>query len=201
MATKLTSDYWESRWQAGYTGWDIGAVSPPLRHFIDQLTDKQQRILIPGAGNAYEAEYLHRLGFEQVFVCDWAPSAFGRLRQVAPGFPEDHLIVSDFFALDLELDLVLEQTFFCALPPERRQDYVRQMAHLLRPGGRLAGLLFASPFPFDGPPFGGARTEYEQLLFPYFHLREMSLSPHSIPPRLGNELFFVAEKHKLEEAG
>jgi SAM-dependent methyltransferase len=194
MADQLNADYWESRWQAGYTGWDIGRVSPPLQRFADQLTDRQLRILIPGAGNAYEADYLYRNGFPHVYVCDWAPTAFDRLRRVAPDFPVDHLLVRDFFSLDLTFDLILEQTFFCALPPARREDYVRQMARLLPAGGRLAGLLFASPFPADGPPFGGVQAEYETLFHPYFDIREMALSPHSIPPRLGNELFFVAER-------
>jgi hypothetical protein len=44
------------------TGWDLGQVSPPLKAYIDQLTDKNLRILIPGCGNSYEAEYLLEKG-------------------------------------------------------------------------------------------------------------------------------------------
>ena len=189
---KLDADYWEQRWQAQQTGWDIGQASPPLMQYAAGWREDDPRILIPGAGRAYEAIALHQAGFTQVLVCDWAASAFDHLLNVAPDFPRDHLLVGNFFDLPLreEIDLVLEQTFFCALDPALRVKYVQQMHTLLRPGGRLAGVLFASPFPFEGPPFGGTQTEYENLFRPYFSIQRMEISTHSIPPRQGNELFF-----------
>ena len=54
----LDAEYWEERYRAGTTGWDIGSPSTPLKEYIDQLQDPSKKILIPGAGNAYEAEYL-----------------------------------------------------------------------------------------------------------------------------------------------
>ena len=44
-------NYWEERYQKQDTGWDIGTISTPLKEYIDQLTDKKCRILLPGAGN------------------------------------------------------------------------------------------------------------------------------------------------------
>jgi hypothetical protein len=44
-------NYWEERYLKNEIGWDIGAVSTPLKEYIDQLTNKACRILIPGAGN------------------------------------------------------------------------------------------------------------------------------------------------------
>jgi len=58
------SNYWENRYQNQQTGWDIGEISSPLKAYIDQLEDKSIKILIPGAGNAYEAEYLFLNGFK-----------------------------------------------------------------------------------------------------------------------------------------
>jgi len=189
---KLNAEYWERRWQDQQTGWDIGQASPPLMRYAEQLRADDPRILIPGAGRAYEAIALHQMGFTKVFVCDWAASAFDHLKTAAPDFPEDHLLIGDFFELPLEaeIDLVLEQTFFCALDPQLRPRYVEKMHRIIRPGGHLAGVLFASPFPFDGPPFGGTPTEYQALFSSHFEIRQMEISPDSIPPRLGNELFF-----------
>lgn len=193
---KLTADYWERRWQDQQTGWDIGQASPPLMQYVKKWREQDPRILIPGAGRAYEAIALHRQGFSQVYVCDWADSAFDHLRSVVPDFPENHLLVSDFFELPLqsEIDLVLEQTFFCAINPQLRKSYVEKMYDIIRPGGHLAGVLFAQPFPFDGPPFGGTKAQYEQLFAPKFTILEMTISPDSIPPRLGNELFVELKK-------
>ncbi|GIV42652.1 MAG: hypothetical protein KatS3mg034_1962 [Vicingaceae bacterium] len=54
----MKREYWEERWNKGETGWDIGYASPPLIEYAMQLEDKNKKILIPGAGNAYEAEFL-----------------------------------------------------------------------------------------------------------------------------------------------
>ena len=62
--------YWSSRYAEERTGWDIGHPSTPLKEYIDQLQNKNLKILIPGAGNAYEAEYLFEQGFKNVYVLD-----------------------------------------------------------------------------------------------------------------------------------
>ena len=61
-------EYWSKRYEEGQTGWDIGYPSTPIKTYIDQIKDKNLRILIPGAGNAYEAEYIFKEGFKNVFV-------------------------------------------------------------------------------------------------------------------------------------
>ena len=72
---ELTKDFWNNRYKNKETGWDIGYASTPLKNYIDQLENKGIRILIPGCGNAYEAEYLHLKGFNNVFLLDIAPMA------------------------------------------------------------------------------------------------------------------------------
>ena len=56
--------YWQNRYLENSTGWDLGDISPPIKAYIDQLNNKNIKILIPGAGNAHEAEYLHNQGFK-----------------------------------------------------------------------------------------------------------------------------------------
>ena len=193
----LSGDYWSSRYKNQMTGWDIGFVSPPIKEYIDQLKDKNQRILIPGAGNAHEAQYLHENGFANVYVCDIAEEALNNLMERCPTFPQEHLIHRDFFAINEQFDLILEQTFFCALSPARREDYILKMAQLLFPGAKLAGLLFSIEFPFQGPPFGGNQTEYMTTFSKALKVLKMEPCYNSIGPRAGNELFFIAG-HKNE---
>src|SRR5690606_16518274 len=176
------------------TPWDIGHISPPLKSYFDSLTNRDLKILIPGAGKAHEAMYLHEKGFKNVFVCDWAKEAFSDLNINQPDFPESHLLVSDFFTLNGQYDLIIEQTFFCAIHSHQRPQYVDKAASLLNDGGQLVGLLFASHFSKPGPPFGGTKSEYIKLFELSFDIIELDASQNSISPRLGNELFFRMKK-------
>ncbi len=190
----LSADYWETRWQNNQTGWDIGYVSPPLKAYFDQLDSKQYKILIPGAGNAYEAEYLFQQGFKNVFVVDFSKSAINNFLKRNPSFPTEQAIVSDFFQLkESHFDIIIEQTFFCALDPSLRENYLDKMKSLLKPGGKLAGLLFHLPEKKDGPPYGGDKEVYLEQFATRFEIIEMDIAKNSIESRQGNELFFEAE--------
>ena len=185
----LNKNFWDLRYQNNEIGWDIGYISTPLKKYIDQLTDKNIKILIPGGGNSYEAEYLNNLGFKNVFVIDISPTALTNLKNRVPDFPKNHLINIDYFKLNNSFDLILEQTFFCALTPKLRDNYVLKMNQLLRPNGKLVGLLFNIPLNKDRPPFGGTKKEYLSYFKTYFKIEIMELSYNSISERTNNELF------------
>jgi methyl halide transferase len=189
---KLSDAYWESRYQKGETGWDIGEISTPLLEFFDSLQDKSIRILIPGCGNAYEAAYLHSKGFKNVYLLDFAISPLQYFQETNPDFPKNHLLHQDFFEHTGTYDLIIEQTFFCAIDPGLRKNYVMHTASLLAPGGSLAGLLFDCEFEKEGPPFGGCKAEYESLFKQYYHLEKLEPCRNSISPRSGKELFIKA---------
>lgn len=191
---------WEERWQTGQTGWDLGAPSPPLTAYADQLSLEKRnlRILFPGCGNGYEAIHLLQNGFSDITMLDIAPSAIARLQQrldnTVPDWPSRlNLVCADFFQFEGPFDLILEQTFFCALDPAQRPDYVRKMVDLLVPGGKLAGVLFNRAFD-GGPPFGGNTEEYRRLFDPYFELKTMEPCYNSAGPRAGSEVFIIFEK-------
>lgn len=185
----LGQEYWDSRYENNQIGWDIGYPSTPLVEYFDQLENKNLKILIPGAGNAYEVEYLHNNGFKNVYLLDISPKALESFKKRVPGFPEDHLILSDFFKHIGQYDLIIEQTFFCALNPEMRPEYGWHVNSLLKVGGKLVGLLFQIPLYTDHPPFGGDKAEYINYFRPYFEFKTLETAYNSIKPREGNELF------------
>jgi len=191
----LNATYWEQRYLEGTSRWDLGRLSPPLKDYINTLKDKQNKILIPGGGNSYEAEYLHTLGFKNVFVVDLAPTPFQNLLKRCPTFPSDHLIQGDFFNVLGEFDLIIEQTFFCALDPCLRGKYVDKTHQLLTNKGQLIGLLFNVPLNKDHPPFGGSKEEYEALFQYRFEINIMEVAHNSIESRTGRELFFQLTKN------
>lgn len=190
----LDSEYWDNRYKEGATGWDIGSPSTPLKDYIDQLTDTNQKILIPGAGNAYEAEYLYQKGFKNTYIIDLSSTALANFKRRVPHFPTTHVLQGDFFALDDSFDLILEQTFFCALDPKLRPKYAQKMYSLLNPSSKVVGLLFDFPLTSEGPPFGGSAEEYQTYFKPYFILRKLEMAYNSISPRVGRELFFIFQK-------
>lgn len=188
---KLDDKFWNERWLADETQWDLGYPSPAIVDFVNGIKDKTIRILIPGCGNAYEAEYLHNHGFTNVFVVDYAAEAIRRFAERVPSFPKDHLIVSDFFQLqNQKFDLIIEQTFFCAIDPSLRVKYADKMKELLNENGMLCGLLFTETPDDGGPPFSGTKDEYEKLFGTRFTIQRTELCKNSIKPREGRELWF-----------
>ncbi len=197
----LDKDYWANRYQTGEIGWDAGAITTPIKAYIDHLvetkTDKNLKILIPGAGSGYEAAYLWAQGFHNVFVCDWAEEAINRYKNNVPDFPKNQLIIGDFFLLNEKFDLIIEQTFFCAIDPLERPNYVKKAAELLNTEGVLTGVLFSRTFPFQGPPFGGDRAEYANYFEPYFDILTMEDCYNSIQPRAKTELWIKLKKKTI----
>lgn len=191
---QLDKNYWDSRYQNAQTGWDLGAASGPLQNYIDQLDNKDLRILIPGCGNAYEAEHLLNRGFKNITLIDISPSLVNNLRKRFESHPQITVLEGDFFEHDARYDLVLEQTFMCALDPSLRQAYTQKMHSLLDDNGKIAGLLFGVEFEKAGPPFGGSAEEYRQLFTPYFNIKTMEKAHNSVKPRQGNELFIILIK-------
>lgn len=189
MEQALSEHFWNTKYEKCETGWDIGHISTPLKAYFDQLTDKEMKILIPGCGNAYEAEYLNQLGFKNVVVLDFSKHALQQFKQRVPTFPEHHLICEDFFKHKDAYDLMVEQTFFCALHPSLRAKYAQHTAEILKPKGKLVGLLFDDVLNTDHPPFGGNKAEYLTYFTPLFDVAIMETATNSILPRAGRELF------------
>ena len=185
----FSESYWDNRYKEGSTGWNIGHISNPLKAYFDQLTDPSISILIPGAGNAYEAEYLFNSGFQNVTILDISETALSNFQKRVPHFPKERLIHKDFFEFQGHFDLIIEQTFFCALTPTLRRKYAQKMSELLTQKGKLVGLLFEFPLTEEGPPFGGDSNEYISYFNPYFKIEILEPCFNSIPPRAGKELF------------
>lgn len=187
-------EFWNNRWQNGETGWDIGYAAPAIAQYMQTYSHKNAAILIPGCGNAYEAEELIKQGFTNITLIDIAPEAVQRIQQKFAGNSSVQVLLGNFFDLEGRFDLILEQTFFCAIPPASRKEYVEKAASLLAPGGILAGLLFNRQFDQAGPPYGGTENEYRSLFSPWFHILKMEPCYNSIPPRAGSELFIEMVK-------
>lgn len=193
---KLNDDYWSERYAANQTGWDLGTVSPPIKAYADQLTAKSLRVLIPGCGNSYEAEYLLSENFENITLIDISEILVSNIKTKYSEYIENSklsVVYGDFFQHEGEYDVIIEQTFFCALDPALRKKYAEKMSELLAPNGKLVGVMFSREF-VGGPPFGGLAAEYKTYFEPYFEFDTFEPCYNSIPPRQGAELFINLRK-------
>jgi hypothetical protein len=191
---RLTRNYWDERYKKGELKWDIGYIATPLREYFEQLTRKDMFILLPGAGNAYEAEYLYRNGFYNTYVLDWSKTAIKGFHSRYPEFPKENIIYGDFFEHSGKYDMVVEQTFFCAFEPILRPEYARKVFDLLNKNGKLVGVLFNVELNKDRPPYGGFKSEYIKYFTPYFDINVFDQAYNSIEPRKGRELFINLTK-------
>jgi len=200
MSTQSNSEeaYWSKRYLEHQTGWDIGSPSTPLKTYIDQLENKDLTILIPGAGNAYEAEYLFNQGFKHVHILDISAAPLEAFQKRVPEFPKKQIIQGDFFTHKNTYDLILEQTFFCSFPPtaSNREHYASKMHDLITTNGKLVGLWFNFPLTGDMEkrPFGGDKQDYLNYLTPFFNVISFESCYNSIPARMKNELFGIFQK-------
>jgi len=189
----LDENYWNKRYLNQQTGWDIGFASTPLVAYAQQIQDKNIAILIPSCGNAYEAIFLAENGFKHITVLDIAPILVEVLQEKCKNYPQIQVLHQDFFLHSGNYDLILEQTFFCAISPTQRGNYAKKMYELLKNEGKLVGVLFDRDFE-NSPPFGGNAEEYRHYFEPYFTFKVFEPCRNSIAPRAGSELFMILQK-------
>lgn len=159
--TGPTKEFWESRFAAGETPWDRGAVNPQLGAWIAAGALKPCRILVPGCGTGYEVAALAKAGFE-VTALDYACEAIGRTRQqLKDAGVKAQVVEADALAWQpaRPFAAVYEQTCLCALYPDQWRDYADQVYRWLAPGGRLYALFAQVLRPgsaegmVQGPPY------------------------------------------------
>ena len=93
-------------------------------------------------------------------------------------------------------DMILEYTFFCAIPPSSRMKYIKTVFRLLNKNGTFIGILLPINKSLDegGPPFGVNLSKTLDMFLKYFKIIDCYKSPLSIEPRSGNEQFIYMKK-------
>lgn len=187
---------WQQQYETGETPWDRGAPAPALVQYL-ATNPMTGRVLVPGCGTGQDVRVLALSGAE-VLGLDIAPAAVERARRFLAGTPRAEVALGDLFTdtaqppLAGSFDLVWEHTCYCAIPVERRPDYVEAVAHALKPGGSLLGVFYLNPWdegedPNQGPPFGTGLDALCQMLAPRFDLVKGWRPEVAHPGREGKE--------------
>ena len=131
---------------------------------IDNLSEAEKRILVPGCGRGHDVVELTRCGFD-VTALDIAPKPIAFLRQRL-GEQRLHADVQqvDLFAWEPDgaYDAIYDQTSLCAMVPSQWPDYERRLHRWLHSDGQLF-ILFMQTERSGGPPFHCDLSEMRRL--------------------------------------
>lgn len=203
MKSWNSAQYWERRFLAEDTPWQLSGATPMLEKGLSTLKSLAisprvgGKVLCPGAGRGADAIRLAKMGYEVIAV-DWSDTAVAQMRreaEVALGGSAENLQIyhADFFGVKPEsVDIVFEHTFYCAIDPSRRADYVEQVAQWLEPGGILFGNFFVRSLGGlcdtgqKGPPFFSSEEELKQVLACKFKCLHLSSVGDDAPGRRGD---------------
>jgi SAM-dependent methyltransferase len=181
-------EYWNQRYASGQTPWDFGGVPENLLTFLKSTVPP--RVLIPGCGSGHEIKAFIAAGYD-VTALDISPVAVEQAKKLLGSALAHCVQLGDFFTHHLALesfDLIYERTFLCAFSPDRRTAYRDRCAQLLKHGGSLAGYYYyQNTGPADGPPFGLAWGEADELFSRYFILTKDVAVADSLPLFQGRE--------------
>jgi cyclopropane fatty-acyl-phospholipid synthase-like methyltransferase len=189
---------WQRHYDEGDLGWDLGQVAPPFIKLFESKTILPGKTLIPGCGRGHEVIYLAENGFE-VTAVDYSPGAVNHLKStVQERNLKCEVLHLDFFGIDSShngvYDLLIEQTFFCAISPEQRSSYVSTVARALKKGGMLAGLFYNTGEEEGGPPFNTTREDIKKYFSDSFEIRQLSKTEDSAEQRKNKEWLAILIK-------
>ena len=198
MAGVSAPEFWTDLYTRGGDGWDLRQPSPPLVEFLDLTPLAPGRVAVPGCGRGHDARHLARRG-HAVVAFDFSPAAIAEARALARSDGVDaEFVERDIFTLAATypgfFDGLWEYTCFCAIDPARRDEYVRTIHAILRPGGTLLACFFPLREGEDGPPFPVSHDEIERVLAQRFRVVESGPPVSSVEQRRGLELLVRAER-------
>ncbi|WP_309714488.1 methyltransferase domain-containing protein [Armatimonas sp.] len=194
----MTTD-WEALYQTGETQWDKGAASPALLAYLAEslLTG---RVLVPGCGRGHDVRAIGAAGADEVEVIglDLAPSAFAGVELL----PNTRFVMGDLFDLPSDFsaafDAVFEHTCYCAIPRERRDDYMYAVTQALKPGGLLLAIFYLNPRdnpdPTLGPPFNATLEELDTRFAEHFTLLRSEVPTVAFPGREEREVLRLYQR-------
>jgi SAM-dependent methyltransferase len=189
---------WDARYIAGDTPWDKGNAHPALIARLKKIP-MTGRVLVPGCGAGHDVRAIAAQGASSVLGVDVAPSALN----LARGYPKagnEFYQEGDFLTCTSvtrsSFDILFEHTCLCAIPLERRTDYVRAAAAALRDGGLLLAVFFTNPDNPNShsPPFRCNLNEMTILFGKNFEMLETNSAIPTYAERQGRETLCLLRK-------
>lgn len=189
---------WQGRWDENKLGWQQDEVHPALTKYQDRITGNQDscpdgggfRWFVPLCGKSHDMAYLAQQdNTAQVVGVDGIRKALDEFAKEHPdlkvqpdGKAGNHdrltgssiaLLKGDFFALDAEttggqFDAVMDRASMVAIDPSLREDYVKVVGKLVKPGGKILLVTIEKRTGEEealkkGPPFSISEADVRKL--------------------------------------
>lgn len=200
-------NFWEQRYKEGSSHWDIGKPAPAFIKYFQPNAPQSPFPLVPfsvavlGCGKGHDAFFIAENNKEcEVHAFDFSESAIKHCNEVKEKYKIGNIYFHqvDIFTLIKEkkwanyFDYVIEHTCFCAIDPEKRNEYIELIKYLLKPNGKLAGLFFIRPKEIKGPPFGSTPEEIKSFFKKDFkEVEELHFEPCLHDNLQGEEWFGI----------
>ena len=174
---------WSDRYDAAHTPWDLDGAHPELANRLSRDPSlgagSVTTAYVPGCGRGHDAVALARAGWK-VTASDFAPSLAEPVARALSPFGGE-FVLGDSLAVDGHYDLWFDHTFFCAIPPHRRNEYGAAAASGVTPGGLVISIVFpvGRPASEGGPPFGMSTADLNAALGPEFELSADDAAAHA----------------------
>lgn len=200
MADVNQPSFWEKIYRQGGAGWDLGRPIPVFERLLEEGFCKPGEMIVLGAGRGYDARMFARLGY-RVTAVDFADEAVQAMRALDDPDAPVEILQADFFHLPRDMknrfDYVLDYTCFCAIDPQRREEYADLVSCLLKPGATYIVLAFPISDHRGGPPFA---VSADQLLDLFqgrgFEVLRREKPEDSVPSRRGAEELLILRKQE-----
>jgi SAM-dependent methyltransferase len=193
-----SANNWDSYYENKMDGWDLGETTPVFKRLASSARFTPGRMLVLGAGRGYDAREFSRHGF-QVTAVDFASNAVKEMNRLVEDDAPVQIMQQDIFTFPNEydgtFDYILEYVCFCAIDPNRRNEYADVVSRLLKPGGLFIDLAYPLDGRTNGPPFGFTDKELLDLFEKRgFKLLSREKPDDSISRRKSAEELFVFQK-------
>ena len=190
------SDWWTNVYREEINpGWDLKKPHPAFADTFPRMKQPRSRIMVLGSGEGHDAAYFAEIG-HIVTAVDFSEEAIARAKSHYGSFPINFMHASAFQlpkAFDKNVDIMIEHTFFCAIPPEKRHQLVQTWNRCLVNGGLLMAVFFVTE-KRAGPPYGASEWEIRERLKKDYTILFWGRWRQSPGRRQGRELFVLAQK-------
>ncbi len=191
--------FWDNLYKNNESGWDLKSANPVFVEILkgNKILNKG-KLLIPGCGKGYDALAAAESGYE-VTAVDFSSEAINFAKTLAGKVSANiNFIQEDIFNLGAEFenyfDSIYEYTTYCAINPERHDDFAKKISSLLKKGGVFLTILFPVEKREGGPPFGVDPLECISVFSKYLKLSYFTKDVNSIKPRKGREVIQLYTK-------
>jgi methyl halide transferase len=191
--------FWNEKYEKDEARWDLKDVNPVFKDLLLHKKIIQPcKLLITGCGKGYDAIFAAQESYE-VTAVDFSSFAVSFAKELAETkSAKVNFVQEDIFQLENgfsgSFDAVYEYTTFCAINPERREEYLKKICGLIKPGGKLIALLFPIDGREGGPPFNIDVQTFHKLVSSDFNLDFSFAELNSVPQRKGKEVLHIYTK-------